>query len=511
MTIVSVKDAGAIGVVADAIAQDLPPNAWTSASNVRFRDGCAERFLGDEQVFTTPAVTPYFLAPYQTTSKRFWVHAGTAAVYADDGTARTDITGTAPTGAATDRWTGGTLNGVFILNNGVDQPMFWGGDTGLNLATLTGWNANWRCKSLRPFKNYILALNLTKTGVNYPHMVKWSHAAEPGTVPASWDEADPTKDAGEVDLAETPDLIVDGMALGDTFVVYKQRSMYAASYIGQPYIFRFQRLPGEYGILTRGCVADTPVGHVVLTAGDVIVHQGQGARSILTGKMRRWLFTQMDSDNYAASFVVTNPWRNEVWICFPEAGATACTKALVWNWNDGTFGVRTLDNVTYGAAGQMDFAGSTSWAADTATWDSDTSGWNQNEFSQAEARLLLSSSAPKILSVDTGALMSGSNVVASLERTGLAFDAPYQSKMVRAVYPRIDAAQGTTVQIQVGASMDAEAEPTWSAPVTYTVGSTFKADVIATGRILAVRFSSTSAQPWRIRSYDLDIVPLGAY
>ena len=41
-----------------------------------------------------------------------------------------------------------------------------------------------------PVQNYLIALDLTKSGTRYPHMVKWSAAADPGTVPASWDETD---------------------------------------------------------------------------------------------------------------------------------------------------------------------------------------------------------------------------------------------------------------------------------------------------------------------------------
>ena len=30
------------------------------------------------------------------------------------------------------------------------------------------------------------------------------------------------------------------------------------------------------------------------------------------------------------SFVVSNPSRNEVWVCYPPVGETTCTRALIW-------------------------------------------------------------------------------------------------------------------------------------------------------------------------------------
>ena len=209
MAIVTIPAVGGQGLIRDQLPQELDQSAWSDAQNIRFAEGSAWRFLGDTQVLDAPAVTPYWIGAYNTTATRYIVHAGLAAVYVDDGSTRTDITGTAPTGGVDDRWTGGTLNGVLILNNGVDKPQYWGGNVANNLATLTNWDANHLCAVMRPYRNYLVALDVTKSGTRYPHMVKWSSPAEPGTVPASWDEADPATDAGEVDLAETSDLMVD--------------------------------------------------------------------------------------------------------------------------------------------------------------------------------------------------------------------------------------------------------------------------------------------------------------
>lgn len=508
---VTVPNSGQFGVMADQAPQEIPVNAWSDASNFRFRDGYAERFLGQQSIFDAPTVTPYFLTPYSTTIARYWIHAGLASVFADDGTTRTDITGTAPTGGVYDRWTGGALNGVLVLNNGVDVPQFWGGDVLTNLATLTGWDTNWRAASVRPFKNYLVALDVTKTATRFPHMVKWSAAADPGSVPASWDETDPAIDAGELDLAETPDLMVDQLPLGDVNIIYKERSMYSMQYIGGQFIFRFARLPGDFGMLTRGCAVQYPGGHIVLSAGDVIAHNGQGPQSILTGRMRSWLFNQIDSTNYAACFVTSNPTRNEVWICFPESGETTCTKALIWNWVDNTFGVRELNNVTYGASGQVNYTALSQWENDSDPWDADITTWDQDLFTPADARLLVCSTTPDISQVDSSAQINGVDIVATLERTGLALDAPDQVKTLTRLVPRVDAQPGTVISIEFGGSMDAEVEPTWSNPVPYTVGTTYKADSFATGRYLAVRFSSTSTQPWRIRSYDMEITPRGLF
>lgn len=389
-----VPAAGQYGYIPDALPQELPPNAWSVAQNMRFRNGYAERALGTTPVLNTPTVTPYFITPYRVGASQFWVYAGLAKVYSDDGTTKTDITAVvAPTGAIDDRWTGGSAEGVLVLNNGKDQPVFWGGVPATPCAILTGWNSLWRAGALRPFKNYLVALDITKSTTRYGSMVKWSSAAVPGALPTSWDETDATKDAGEVDLAETTDYLVDSLPLGDINVIYKERSMYGMQYIGGQSIFRFFRLPGEQGMLTKGCAVNTPKGHVVLTAGDLILHNGQGPTSIAEGRVRKWLFNSIDSTNWMRCFLCVNPTVNEVWVCFPESGQSACTIALVWNWQDDTFGVRQLTDTTYGAAGTVNTSQVDTWSADTGTWDTDTTTWNSTGFGAVQNRLLLTQSS----------------------------------------------------------------------------------------------------------------------
>lgn len=461
-------------------------------------------------VFTAPSVTPYYLQPYATSTVRYWLHAGLAAVYADDGTTRTNITGAALTATTANRFTGGVLNGVAVLNNQADVPQYWAG-TG-TLAALTGWNSNWRCKSLRPFKNFLVALHLTKSGTVYPHMVKWSDAADPGAVPASWDEADPTKFAGEQDVAETADWMVDSLPLGDANIIYKQRSMYAMRFVGGTQVFEFRRLPGNYGMLTQGCAVDTPKGHVVLSAGDVVIHNGGEPTSIVSGRLRSWLFeSQIDPTNVAKCFVAANPGRSEVWICYPEVGQSVCTAALVWNWDTDTWARRALPNINHAAAGLLGYTTSDAWSAESSAWSTDSTVWNQNDLASPAARLLMASTAPAIYLADAGYDFAGTTNTSLLERTGLAFDDPERVKLIKAVIPRIDAPAGTQVSITVGGAMTADAAPSWGSPVTYTVGTSYKADCFAQGRFLSVRFSDSGGQRWRIKSYSVDVQPTGYF
>lgn len=416
------------------------------------------------------------------------------------------------TGAIDDRWSGGALGGILVMNNGKDEPVYWAGGAD-KLRTLPGWDPTERCQVMTVFKNYIIALGITKNGVLNPNLFKWSVSAVPGAIPNSWNEADLTQDAGELDIAETPDLLVDALQLGDVLVVYKQRSAYVVRLIGQPFIFQIQRLPGDDGMMFRGNGAVVPMGHVIRTSGDVVLNNGQGMESIATGKVRKYLNNNMDTANYKRSFVITNPQDNEVLICYPEVGKDYCTQALVWNWKDKTWGQRVLNNATYGAVGQIDEGlGANSWAQDFDTWLIDGTTWAEDEYAPNEARLFLSESA-RIVAFDVSGSDDGVTALEGyLERTGMWLDDAQINKLMRGVYPRIDGPAEANVTIKFGAAMVADSQPTWSPDVSYAVGNpnnNGKVDSFAQGRYLAINIRCS--EPWRIRACDMDVVPTGRF
>jgi hypothetical protein len=506
--VVTIPSVG-LGIISDEQPQELPDGAWSTGLNVRFKDGYAQRISGHTSVLTAPSAAAYHVARYNIGGN--WIHCTLAAAFADNGTTKTEITGSALTGGADDKFTSCILGGVFVLNNGKDLPQYWGGDTGANLAALTGWDANHKCKAMRAFKNYLIALNITKTATNYGSMVKWSDVAAAGTIPTVWTAA-ADNDAGEVDLAETPDSIVDALPLGDSLIVYKTSSMYGMQYIGGNDIWRFSRLPGTSGMLSQNCAVEIPSGHVVLTASDLIVHNGTGVQSIVDSKMRRWLFSSIDSTNYTRAFITANHAQHEVWVCFPSSLSTVCNRALIWNYKENNFTVRELPSVTAGDMGPVPpLASGDKWSEDTTgTWNTDTTTWDMIDISNVDKKLVMSSTASKVYVMDDSSTFDGTAYTATLERTGIAFGKPDRVKWIRSILPRIDAGTGTVVNFQLGATSDVEVGTTWGSTYTYTVGSTYKLDVGETGRFLGLRIINSTA-PFRLKSLDIDYVELGAW
>lgn len=502
-----VQDCGK-GVNKDLIASELAPGVWSDVLNIDFSDGFGVPRRGFQAVYTTPTAVAYFLLHYSVSSStRHLIQAGTATIFTDDGSTRTDITPvSAPTGGRDDRWTGGVLNGVAVLNNGINAPMFWNGNVATKFAPITGWPAGDVVRTMRPFSYYLVGLGVTPSGGVYePYRIRWSNAAEPGTIPTAY-ASTATNDAGEQDITEAGHL-VDCRPLGPWNIVYGREGRYAMQYVGGESVFKFDLLPGRGGLLNAGCIASTPLGHVFLTGDDVLIHNGGDVKSIAQGRIRKWLSASIDSTSAARSFLTMNAQRSQVWVCFPMTGTTECTRAAVWNWTDDTWTIYSLPNVTCAASGLVASAlsGGT-WATDTGTWDSDISSWDEDEYNTNTSRLIVATTTPQIGLANTGSTDFGSAITAYRERKGIRPSQQGEMLCIASSRWAFGGSEGLQATIYHGAAKTADAAPIYNAGSTHTQGTTDWVNSFSrTGRYLAVKTSETASSGLELRSFELDI------
>jgi hypothetical protein len=517
MTRVPVPNAGAVGVIKDLSQDKLPLNAWTDASNMRFLDGSARQFLGHGPAYDAPVVEPLHVLPVTVGADVLWLYAGAQKVYVVSAatgeavhtnltrqTAGADVNYAGKPNA----WTSTQLSGIPILNPGneVDPPQQWNLDARTRLKALDNWPANTFCKAMRAYKNFLIALNVTKGKTNLGYMVKWSSPADPGGVPLTWDPADATQDAGEYDLAEGGDRIIDGLQLRDSFMIYKEQSVWRMDFTGGPYVFSFRKVLGISGAMNRNCIVELDGVHFVLTGSDVVVHDGQSATPVLDKVARRALFQDMDAESNDRTFVFKNPFLNEVFVCYAAIGSNVPNKALVWNYKDRTVAYRELPNLNHAAYGPVSNSLSDSWASDSDPWESDLSAWNAPGFVPNLARVLMASSDKELLLLDSSATFNGVPPASFLERRGIALDEGEYTKRITGIRPRITGTPGGTVLVRIGGhNADPEADPDYVTEVEYVIGETTQIDCMVDYRYVAIRFESGTATQWRLDSYDFDM------
>jgi len=522
MATVWINGVGKYGLIADVPAREIPLEAWSAAQNMRFHDQVAERAQGTLTTFNTPAVVPSSLLFWKSATTQFVFYGDSAALWRTDGTTNLNVTRATPYSASP--WRGGVLNGVPILNNGADVPQAWNGTAAFE--DLPNWPVGWVCAGIRPFGNYLIAFGMTRAGTAYPWEVRWSQAAAAGTVPSTWTAA-PGNDAGSTNkLAGTTDHIVDALPLGNTNVIYKDNSVWKQQWIGGNQVFSHRVAFREFGMLAPNCAREIFAQQVVLTQDDVVLHNLLEARSIVDDRVRRLLFNSLDVAYSANCCVEVSVPHSELLIGIPEVGSAGLlTKLFVWNWKSNTWAVRDIPPSTYFAGVGVKPSGSFVTGPlillDTPI-PMDTASFAMDQLPIPVGRsVLLALGAQSFAQTYAGYALQGNDYSSVLERTGLQiagqdrFGAPvinpHAVKMVSEVLPLIDAEPGVTVNVQVGVQNHVNEAVVWSAPQVFDPAVDTKADIIATGKLLGVRFSSNSGGRWRLSGYGLTVKKIAEF
>ena len=506
--IIPIQQVGALGVFRDLPSHELPMNAWSDGGNFRFYKKNATRILGHEQVFSTPTVVPGFLFNVPAPASSFWFYFSLAKAYVYDGGVHTNVTRAAGdyTATAYRDWNGCLLGGVPVFNNGTDIPQYWSAlSVGTPLIALANWTSTLRAKIIRNFGPFLVALNLNDNGTLLPHSLQWSHPADPGTVPTSWDYTSATVDAGRTHLTDVEGgSILDARLLGDSLLIYKKASTHLMRFIGGANIMGFNLLLGS-GILNTRCVCSIRNGnyHFVVTQDDVITHTGtRNAEPVLQEKDKDYLFADMDSTNYVNAFAFDNPAFKEAWFCYPASGATYPNKVMIWNYQYDTVTFRDWAGTTAALGDYTDSTG-TQWNSLSGTWDSQTWQWS----TQAKRKLLFGDpAATKIYGLDTGYFFGAAAPSVYLERTGLILekgDTKYTSRfLIKRIWPKW---RGSSVlSVRLGAQEELDSSIIWQSPKVFDSEQKYL-DFEAVGRYPAVRFEASDASPGQLEGYDLEV------
>ena len=299
----------------------------------------------------------------------------------------TTATGDNPYSAtSTQNWRVTLLNGLLVATNGYDTTQMWPLSSGVPsrstpLRELKNWPATTSyCKSVSAFRTFLVGLNWQIGGVEYPNLVKWSTEASALSPPNTWLESDAVLDAGEYQLTDTPGKIIDGLPFGDSFLIYKEDSIYIMNYVGTPYIFSFKLLSPTIGLLAKNAVAEFEGGHFFIGNSDCYVTNGQQVTALLPNKLRREMFSDLNGDNYEKVFVAADYARNEMLACYPSGASTIPNKALIWNWKDNTFSLRDIPDLYHINSGIAAITTGTTWNDHSEAWNAGAGIWGTGNY-----------------------------------------------------------------------------------------------------------------------------------
>ena len=500
--------------IPDIPAHTTPLHVISEVSNVRIRANKLQKFRGGVYLpYTFPQPPRYIIS-----GKSWWFVLGLAKLYKVAYGAVTDITGalTLNTGEATG-WVGEIFNGVAVATNGVDNPIVWTG-TG-NATYLPNWPPGdvtaALCKTLRSFKNYLIAGNLTEDGEAQPNVIRWSHPADPGTLPVSWNILDTTKDAGKHILAETPGIVIDSLSLGDVHIIYKNDATYMLQTIGGAFVMKLTPLSLLSGMLRPNCATNIGHAHVVLSEDDVVMVTPQGVRSIVHNRIRANLFAHLSGSEIDKVFLAHNSAESEVWICTPVDSAWP-NIAWVWNYREDKWYKRGLPMLAHADFGPQQEAGLL--IIDATMLITDAPFLINNVMAMSRSFIGAAYASSKLTAFGWANSEFGEDMHAVVEHHSYDFAeqegvSPEHVKLVTKIRPHfsVDTAPGTVVTFRIGSQMQLGDPISWSEPKSYVYGTTRDIYLRKTGRYISWRVSSQGQQHWELDGLDITYQLVGAY
>ena len=532
-----VRRLGSAGIVTDMHPSDIEdPAVFTAGVNVRFRNGRVSRAPAFRKVIALPfepahsTTIPPVSGGYDQivlVSENYDQIARLNGSTFDSLTPLTGHIGSLDPQAVI---TSSLLGGVSYLNRDTHPPLFMA-PTGSQYATVPGWNTNDRCKVLRAYKDQLIGLGITKGGVYYPTMVKWSDISGFGAPPASWDPTITTNSAGENIVNDMEHVLVDGAPLRDSFILYCTSSVWVQDYVGGDFIYTFRKLFDGYGVINPNCISQKGGQHFVFDKDDIYVHDGVSPRSIVDGRNKAFIFDSIDLSRKHLCFVDHDKKLSEIRFCYPSSDrlvgfinpTSGCNRAAVYNYDNDTWAFDDIPNVVSSCSSAI-LSGVT-WEEDlNVTWNEASGLFASTSGDETVLSLFLGRTdtaqgltAPRMYAVD---VIDGGKAPYEIEpetlkpvfmeRTGLDLDSLgknlNQYVYLQEIWPQMSAEFPQDIYWQFGANDLINREPLWSDEMPFDPETEGKLDINEAGKYLSFRFGLRGAGDFKLSGFDAQVV-----
>lgn len=536
MPVLPVKGIADVGVVKGASPRELPPNAWTSANNARFYNKTIRR-TPVYRTFLSGLLTstPYsFFGAHPQTASDFFLYTDlNGRVYRRTSTgSHGDVTSLTHVDSAQTLPVTYTQLGEFTIINRQEEKPWYLTAGGANFAALPAWPAGYRVAAIRMYKDFVVGLNVTKTGVNYPFLVMTSDASVNGAMPTSWDFTDPTKLATENNLTQLTTPLVDGAVLGDDFMLYTSDSIMKMSFRGDDNIFDYRDTGIGKGIINANCITSVLRKHYVFGFSDIYAHDGVSVEPIADGFVKEYVFKTIDKSKADRCFTFHDERNSTVWFCYASATDTeaiwlnsaGCNRGVGFNYSNNTWSFIDLPNVC--GVGYVTPLVTASWTTISGTYAAASSVWSSFDDTLLSLPMLAAGVLAGTPPVSASAVYSFDDIdnakafypalpvdtsitpIVTLRKT----DADYEDigltlahyKTLKSVYPQISAP--TTFSVRTGYQMVPKDAITWSDYQTFDPATQIKFDQMTGGRLVSYEFKYTdTSTDFEFSALDLDI------
>lgn len=402
-------------------------------------------------------------------------------------------------------------------------------------------NVQTKFKSIRPYKNFLIGMNIDEgTGtpvvadsdgnptettdteyVGYrgegsvqPSLIRWSDVQPDPNSEPSWDVRTPITLAGQLYAAETPDAIVDGLQLRDSFIIYKEESIYSLDFVGGTYVMTLSFLHDNYGLLAKDCAVNVEGYHFCVGKNKIYLNTGSEVQQIGDGFVDNLLFDTLRAGFEKRTFVTVDHRNTEVLIHYVSTDNTdaepSTDKAIIWNYLTKAWSTKNTPSVTFAAYGVYDPQLDNNWDTDESSgglssWDNFNKIWNSNKFDASALYVLSISYAGRKMMVQD---INGYRVPTiegydfALEKLEIDLDEDRVIKYVDRIVPHINGSG--TISVRLGSSPQINSPVTWKPYQEYNLSESYSVDQRVSGRYLATSFYGVGVNNMRFYGFTFE-------
>jgi len=555
----------------------LPATVWDEAQNVTFRHGITKKVTGYEQGFgKTGENNDSSLFPESVLSLRddtqdfyWWAYASfdsenkAKLLRITSANVHTDVT---PVGDIIKddnfSWTNDSINAVPYFT--YQQPYRWDGST--QFERYTYFPDHIKVDTVRTYRNFHIGMNFETVDFDpsapplnwgsaitdeeareeyagtfgpwnagkHQNAIWWSSDVIGKDTDVVWSDADPTKSSGWNFLGGAGGPIIDGKTMRDSFMIYRERSVWQMTYVGGINVFAFKEVFTDAGCLGKDCVAEIEGQHFVVGQSDIYGHNGVQKTSIADGVTRKEIFDSIDPSYIRNVFIATKYQDKELWVCIPEASTNIdgkCNIAFVYNWEEKTWSRRNIPNMVCSAYTILSISeGDISWNAESeggpvdasneatsdiggSTWNEATDTWNDSYFKYNPSQWGLMFGGSTVDGTG-GALYTsikepledGNNIEATVEKRWMDMGDRAQYKTINKIYPLV---RNGIVDCYIAGTSTVMEAPVWKFIGEFDPSVRMHLACHATGRFLHVKFVIKGDSRAELRGYAVDFVKSG--
>ncbi len=350
-----------------------------------------------------------------------------------------------------------TLSGykTLVFTNGIDYIRKYTG-TG-NSADLGGSPP--LCKYLIDYKGYLVLVNVTSGGVNYPQRFQWS---DTGLI-ETWTGGN----SGSKDLLEEGESFTGVGRFGDYITLHKENAIYLAYLIPTTAIFGTER-KNTPGTVCDATIQELPGGGQIYLASDGLRIFNGNSSDLIQSPVVSELRESINSEYVHKCHSVIVKELDEYWCFIPIGSQTTPDTVYKYNYVTGKLHKDTYSSMTcswlYTAVSAL------TWEGIATAWDSYTMRWDDTSLSKLSEVVILSSNAGLTYQRDTSVNSDNSVAIDAFWETK-DFTADEADRFVRWLGLNVEA-KGNTVKI----AYSKDSGITWTEVEELTLASDYPAD-----------------------------------